>query len=249
MRFLYFLIYRKPRPPLGGVDDVEDCRACKNNCEALFWARQRYNNDRFAVYMQGLAAGELDGLTGDEREEFQPSIPSTVFQISKKKKQVIHYMTEVGDRAVHTCHFGTMLTETFQQPFWEKGDGRVCEGGKGFLVELAFVIRGVVDQNPPSRWVHFAHKSFTINFPSAFHCILGRRMFVEGDFAIMGEKFSRMKRMKVGFIEKDRVSMFQNVPPNTEVIINWTENLYAAPYRGLLWWGVEVELRRWSKVD
>ena len=158
-------------------------------------------------------------------------------------------MLEVGDRAIHTCHFGTMLNEPFTRAFWKQGDGRVSEGRKGFLMELTFIVRGVVNQNPPGRWVHFARKSFTINFPSAFHCILGRRMFVDGDFVIMGEKFSRMKKMKVGFIEKVRDAMFQTVPPNTEVIVNWEEDLYAAPYGGLLWWGVEVELKRWRKVD
>ena len=199
--------------------------------------------------MKRLSGGEEAGETGDGGDDYQPELPASVFRVSKKKKQTVHYILEWADDIIHTCDFGIELLDKNRRPFLTKDSPCAYEGKKGFCVELVMYIKGVVDQNPTGRWVHFARKRFSIDFPPHFHPVLGRKMIIDGHFVIVGEKPSRMKKTKVGFIEEKKNTMFENVPPNTKVIVHWKEDLIPAPYEGLWWCGVEVVLGSWVGED
>ena len=97
------------------------------------------------------------------------------------------------------------------QPFLSKGQNWVEMGRKGYAVELNFVVYGVVNQSPPSHWLHITSKRFTITVPSIFTNIIGDEFVIDGHFALVGEKSitietnqNQIHRKEKGYTESER---------------------------------------------
>ena len=198
--------------------------------------------------MQQDNAREVE-MFGDGGTEYQPELMTSPFCVIKKKKQSVYHMFECGMGHQHDCDFGHVMKRNLTKPFLDKGQLWVTEGKRGFEVELNIVLYGVVEQSPPCHWVHITMKNFVIPIPTIFHGILGKEFAVDGYFALVGEKPSRMKRTKIRFIERNKGSLKANIPSNTRVKINWKESFVPEPIPGLWWWGVFVEVVDWVAWD
>ena len=228
---------------------MEDCQACVKDSETLFWDRRREDCRRFAALLDRMKLGEVEEEGGEE-EEGCHGFSSTTFDIEKRKRQAISQLMETGHDAIfHSCDFGGVLGKIDKKPFLEKGRGWVTEGKKGFKVGICLTIKGVVDGDPPGRWIHTSQKRFVLYFPKEFHQVLGETMEISGEFIMVGEKPLRQKKTRVGFVEKTEGLAFANVPPNTQVEIFWEESLLRAPFSGLRWWGVEAVVLSWEELE
>ena len=184
-------------------------------------------------------------MSGDGEEEFDLPLDETFFEVMKKKKQCVYHMFESGLGAWHSCDFGLVMKRDLVKPILHKGLEWVKDGKKGYEVELNFVIYGVIEQNPPSHWVSITSKRFKLDIPSSFRDVLGKEFVIDGCFALVGEKPSRMKKTRVQFIEREKGVLKANIPCDTKVKINWKEALIPEPMIGIWWWGMYVEMVSW----
>ena len=185
-------------------------------------------------------------MFGDGAEEFEVALDNTYFEVVKKKKQNVYHMFESGLGTWHTCDFGNIMNRDLVKPLLKKDLEWVKDGKKGYEIELNFVIYGVIEQNPPAHWVHISLKRFKLDIPSNFHGVLGEEFVIDGCFALVGEKPSRMKKTRVQFIERERGTLKANIPYDTKVKINWKEALIPEPMVGIWWWGMYVEMVSWN---
>ena len=213
---------------------------------AFFWRKREYDAARYQKHLIQQDGSREVEMYGDGGVEFQPELPSSPFCVVKKKKQSVYHMFESGLGLPHDCDFGRVMKRNLVKPFLGKDQLWVTEGKKGFEVELNFVLYGVVEQSPSCHWVHITSKSFKIPVPTIFHGILGNEFVVEGHFAMVGEKPSRMKRTRIRFVEKNKGALKANVPANTRIKINWKEAFVPEPISGLWWWGVYIEVAGWK---
>ena len=215
----------------------------------FFWKKREYDAERYRRHVtQQDGAREVE-MFGDGGVEFQPELVPSPFSIIKKKKQNIYHMFESGMGTQHDCDFGSVIKRSLVKPFLKKEQLWITEGRKGYEVELNFVLYGIVEQSPPSHWLHICMKKFKITVPTIFQGILGKEFVVEGHFALVGEKPSRMKKTKVRFVETNKGTLKANIPANTRVKINWKEAFVPEPVTGMWWWGVYVEVVEWNAWD
>ena len=167
-----------------------------------FGDRRREDCRKFAALLDRLKL-DMEGNEGDSGEdETCPKIPSSIFDIKKRKRQTIYHMKEVGcGGEFHSCDFGNVFPNANPQPFLSMGEVWKTEGKKGYSVKLSFLIEGVVDWRPPGRWVHVSNKRFVVHFPEVFHQVLGETMEISGEFILIGEKMLRQKKTRIGFVE------------------------------------------------
>ena len=158
-------------------------------------------------------------------------------------------MAEAGFGKWHSCDFGNIMNRDLTKTFLPKNCEWVEDGKKGYEVEITISIYGVVEQKPPCHWIHVVSKNFKLKIPSIFHDILGEELVVDGHFAFIGEKPSRMKKTKIIFIEREKGTLKANIPTDTKIKINWKDAFIPEPLDGMWWWGAYVEVISWEAWD
>ena len=212
-----------------------------------FWNERRFRIQRYDLFIDHLMRHGLS-FNGEERvEEYRMTPSQSPFHQKEGEKRRVP-MLEGGLGKTHTCELSRVPSNLRISAFLRQGTRWVKRERRGYFVRLRANIVGVVNQNPETSWEYVASRNFVLKIPGAFHGVLGDSMVVDGDFRIMGEKACRRKKIIVEFKEKIEGVMLKRVPDYTRAEVEWGELLIAAPYPGLTWWKVFLEVVEWKAV-